>query len=112
MELGASGVIPDGSTVIVGGTLDLNGFAETIGNLSGGGTVNSDIAGAVTLTIDGGAGQTFSGAIQNGSGTVSLTKQGAATQTFSGANLYTGLTLVSAGTLAYGANGCPGQQWQ
>jgi autotransporter-associated beta strand protein len=63
------------------------------------------VAGAVTLTAGGDNTSTaFSGSIQDGSGTVAFTKIGTGTLTLSGANTYTGLTTVSAGTLAYGAN--------
>ena len=42
LKLGASGVIPDGAgkgNVSLSGTLELNGFSETINGLSGTGTV-------------------------------------------------------------------------
>jgi len=55
--------------------------------------------GAVTLTIDDGNNEDFSGGIQDGGGTVSLTKTGSGTQTFSGTNEYTGTTSVQVGTL-------------
>ncbi|MCL4207851.1 MAG: autotransporter-associated beta strand repeat-containing protein, partial [Pirellulaceae bacterium] len=101
LRLGASEVIPNGSTVTLAGstTLDLNSYSETIHALSGSGTVTSGAAGSPTLTINNGNGQTFSGAIQNGSGTVALTKAGAGTQTLSGANTYTGATTIDGGTL-------------
>ena len=89
-------VIPDLSAVSVatGGTLDLNGFDEAIGNLSGAGSV---LLNGGRLTVGGNtASADFSGAI---SGTGGLIKLGAGTQTLSGANTYAGGTAVQAGTL-------------
>ncbi|EDY20457.1 autotransporter-associated beta strand repeat protein [Chthoniobacter flavus Ellin428] len=89
------------TTVNTGATLDLHGFVETLGSISGGGTITSAAAGTPTLTIGGdNTSPTFSGVIQNGTATsVALTKIGSGTQTLSGANTYTGATTVSAGTL-------------
>lgn len=97
-------------TVNSGGYLNLsnNGgasTAQTIGSLSGAGTVYnaSTSAGAASLTIDGGTRTTrttFSGVVQNGAmGSVAVTKNGSTTQVFSGANNYTGATVVNGGTL-------------
>ena len=103
--------LPSGSAkgnVIINspGSLDLNSRSVTINGLSGGGTVTSSAAGAVTLTV--GANDqtsTFSGIIQNGSGTVALSKSGAGMLTLSGANTYTGITAITAGTLALSGSG-------
>ncbi len=104
LRLGSADRIPDASAVTVTGTLDLNGFSETIGLLAGGGTVTSGAAGAITLTSGGdGSNTTYSGVVQNGSGTVALTKAGSGTLTLSGNNTYTGLTTISAGTLKLGS---------
>jgi autotransporter-associated beta strand protein len=104
--------IPDGSvmTVAAGATLDLAGTSESMGGLSGGGTVTSTVAGQSTLTIGGGnTNGNFSGVIQNGAGTMSLTKTGSGLQTVSGVNTYTGSTTVANGTLqvSAGANRLP-----
>jgi fibronectin-binding autotransporter adhesin len=99
----ANNPIPDGSSVVVAGsaTFDLTGFPETIGDLSGSGTVTDSVAGSVvTLTLGGdNASTTFSGTIQNGSGTVAITKLGNGILTLQGANTYTGGTSIQAGTL-------------
>lgn len=105
LTLGASGVIPDASSLEVGfgTTFNLNGFSETIGTFLGSGIITSGVAGAATLTYGGNGSSVFSGVIQNGSGTVSLVKAGTGTLTLSGANTYTGVTTISAGTLQLGA---------
>ncbi|MCE5279359.1 MAG: autotransporter-associated beta strand repeat-containing protein [Planctomycetaceae bacterium] len=56
----------------------------------------------LALTLGGAGDGTIGGIIATGTGT--LTKDGAGTWTLSGANTYTGLTTVSAGTLAYGSD--------
>lgn len=101
LQLGLANVIPNASQVnlnAVGATFDLNGFADTIGALSGvaGSTVTLGANGALTV---GGSGSTttFSGLIAGGG---SLTKAGAGTFTLDGNNTYTGATTVSGGTLA------------
>jgi autotransporter-associated beta strand protein len=116
-----------GTTAITGGTL-LYGISDAIG--TGNVTVNgataildlganqSDTVGVVTLQGGGqiiGTGTstlTSTGVFTMLSGSVSailagavpLNKTTAGTVTLSGANTYTGLTTVSAGTLAYGAS--------
>ena len=92
-------------TVNSGGTLDLAGFNQTIGSLSGNGLVtNSGVinAGAAATLTTGGdnTSTTFAGTIQDGPSTLSLTKAGTGTFTLSGTNTYTGATTVNGGTLA------------
>ncbi len=96
--------IYNGATVALspGGTFDLNGNSETIGNLTGnGGVVDNTAAGtAGTLTVSSGS-ATFSGSLQNsGAGaSLGLVKLGAGTLILDGANSYSGGTTVSGGTL-------------
>ncbi len=71
--------------------------ALNIGALSSTGAVGSLKLGANDLIINAATSSTFGGVI---SGSGKLTKQGTGTLVFSGANTYTGLTTVSAGTLA------------
>lgn len=100
-------------TVEAGGFVTLNsnvggtsGAPQTIGSLSGAGTVeyNRGSAGTVLLTIDGGirsTTSTFSGVAQNGGvgDTLAITKTGSTTQVLSGPNTYTGQTRIDGGTL-------------
>ena len=79
-----------GLTTISGGTLQ-------VGNGSTTGSVGGDIANNAALVFNRSNDLTQSGVI---SGTGSLTKQGNATLSLTAANTYTGLTTISAGTLA------------
>ncbi len=82
--------------VLGGGTLQYTGAtASTDRNF----TLNTGTTSAINVTTNN---LTISGASTATTG--ALIKNGAGTLTLSGANLYTGLTTVSAGTLAYGAN--------
>ncbi|MGL4634998.1 MAG: beta strand repeat-containing protein [Beijerinckiaceae bacterium] len=86
-------------TVASGAVLDLIS-SETIGSLTGAGTVNLLDGGTKTLTTGGNnASTTFSGVISEQATTGNLTKTGTGTMTLSGANTYTGTTTVSGGTL-------------
>ncbi len=94
LATGASGNLANTAAVNLNasGALQL-GASDTIGNLTGAGTVNLD---GNTLTLSNGAGATSAAAI-NGAGGVTLS---AGTQTLSGASAYTGATNVNGGTLA------------
>jgi len=84
-----------------GAVLDLNGFNQTIGSLSGGGASGGNIVlGTATLTTGGDNTYTSYGGIISGAG--SLVKTGTGTFTLAGNNTYTGGTTVSAGTLLAG----------
>ncbi len=94
---------PQNSAYTVTGTLDLNGFSNTIGSLSGTGTVTNNGAGAAVLTTGGdNTSTTFSGVLTDGTGGVGLAKSGAGTMILTGANTYTGGTTIDAGTLQIG----------
>jgi fibronectin-binding autotransporter adhesin len=47
IQLAAANILPDITALTLTGTLDLNGFSETIGSLAGAGTVTSTAAGAI-----------------------------------------------------------------
>ena len=104
LRLGGSERLPNGPvTVNAGGTFDLAGWSEQIGDLSGAGTVT---LGSGTLTTGSRSSTTFSGGI---SGSGGLVKTGAFyTFTLTGSNSFTGGTTVSAGVLAIGNGGTTG----
>jgi autotransporter-associated beta strand protein len=123
VKLAASEVIPDAGTVpsstgwlildggaTVAGTLDMNGFNETVNGLAGlGGTVvgivtNSASSGTNKLTVASIADTTFNGIItDNPSGArVALVKLGGNTLRMNNNSTYGGGTFVGAGTLAFG----------
>jgi autotransporter-associated beta strand protein len=109
LRLGASGVIPNASSVSVSGTgtLDLNGFNETIKGLSGAGTVDNTAAGNSILTVNDGG--NFSGNItDSGAGTLALVKSVDGDLVLSGNNTYTGGTTLNANRIFIaGANALP-----
>jgi outer membrane autotransporter protein len=98
------------SAVIVnGGTLNLGGFHQTIGSLSGSGTVTNSGAVAAILTTNGdNSSTTFSGLIEDGTGGIALVKDGTGTLTLSGANTYSLGTTINAGVLAADNGGALG----
>jgi len=86
-------------TVGAGATFDLNGFNQTVNNISGAGNV---ALGSATLTANTTVDGVLSGVI---SGSGGLTKAGAATLTLAGGpHTYAGATMVNAGALVL-ANG-------
>jgi fibronectin-binding autotransporter adhesin len=104
-----TGILPPntGLSVAKGATLDLHGANQTVGSLSGAGTVTtSSPLEFSTLTAGGdGTAQTFSGVLQNGAGTLGLTLAGPGGLTLSGPNTYSGPTTINGGVLAAGAHG-------
>jgi|GEM_PF-2669196 len=104
----AADQISDTSDVLINssGVLDLLDQNESFDGLNGSGLVTNSGFGTATLTLGTNDDTTanFSGVIQNGSGILSVVKTGAGVQVLSGANTYTGLTLVSSGTLRLGAS--------
>jgi fibronectin-binding autotransporter adhesin len=98
LRLGASERLADAGAVAIasGATFDLNSYTETIGALTGAGTIR---LGGGTLTVGSG---TFSGAFA-GSDTGTFGKTGAGTLTLgSGLNLSGGTLQLSGGTLNLG----------
>lgn len=91
--------IPNGvGLVMQGGTLDLAGFEETIGSLSGsGGTIQMGTNG--DLTIQQSSTAAFSGSIIGAGSSNSFTKAGSGSLDLSGTMNYAGSTTISSGTL-------------
>ena len=97
--------MPAASAVQVAGgaQLDINGGCQTIGSLSGAGTVtNSNTSFAATLIVGGdNTSQTFSGLLTAATpANLALIKIGSGTQTLSGASTYTGGTTLNGGNLS------------
>src|SRR5262249_20232487 len=94
---GIAGAFSPGSAYAVanGATLDLNGFNQAIGGLSGAGAVTLG-KGNLTIIDDEVSMTMFAGAI---SGTGALIKIGRSPLFLTGANSYTGGTTISRGTL-------------
>ena len=101
--------IPDGSSVNISAnaTFDMSGFNETIGDLTGAGTVTNSNAATPKLTLGGdNASTTFAGIIGDGISRIAVTKVGSGAFTLLGANTYTGGTSIQQGlvVLAGGDN--------
>ncbi|WP_395730694.1 autotransporter-associated beta strand repeat-containing protein [Prosthecobacter sp.] len=120
LQLGAAGVIPDGSALIVaaGAAFDLNGKNETLGSLAGdtattGGMITNSVTGtSATLTIGAdNTSTTYAGILTDtkagvaSTGNLLLVKTGTGVQTLTGANTYAGATLVTGGNLQVGSGG-------
>jgi fibronectin-binding autotransporter adhesin len=109
LQLTGGELLPDAGAVTVNGNLRFAGggtTTETIGGLSGGGTVEgSTVAGTYGLVVSQATDTTFTGTIINGQANtvISLTKAGIGRLTLSGANTYTGSTTVSGGVLQLNA---------
>jgi autotransporter-associated beta strand protein len=106
---GASGILAiAGSTA----TLDLNGFNQTVDELSGtsGIVTNSAASGTNALTVGDANNLTFGGLIlENPAGAkITLIKQGAGSLELTSANNYSGGTFVNSGTLIVGPLGTAG----
>ena len=117
LQLTGSGTLggTSGSLAVNGGTLDLNGTTQAVGNFSGtGGTILNNSTGSnVTLTIGtgNGTGGNYQGVLADhtsGTGTLALSKTGSGTITLSGANTYSGGTNLNGGSLALGSSGALG----
>ncbi len=103
-RIGAS----SGALTINGGTLDLNGTTQTVGNFGGsGGTVVNNGSGTdVVFTIGSGngTGGAFLGTIADGSGTIAVTKIGTGTIALNGPNTFSKAVTVNGGLLAFSAS--------
>lgn len=104
LRAGALNVIDDSSQVTLnnGTTFDLNGFNQSVNNLTGTGNVT---LGASTLTENTTGSVTYGGAI---GGTGSVTTAGTGTWILTGNNAWTGGTTLGGGVLQLGAGGTSG----
>ncbi|NBU16678.1 MAG: hypothetical protein EBS48_06650, partial [Actinobacteria bacterium] len=116
LQLGNSNALPDGSgkgnVDTTNGTLNLNGFSDTINGLAGTGVVDNLAAGTTSTLTVGGNNTTsaFAGTIQNtaAGSSLALVKTGTGTQTFSTANTFTGGTTISGGVVQVDNGGALG----
>ena len=97
-------ILPAASAVqmAAGRPLDINGQYQTVGSLSGAGTLtNSNASLAATLVVGGdNTSQTFAGVLASAvPANLALIKIGSGAQTLSGADTYIGPTTVQGGTL-------------
>ena len=102
----ANGLSSVSSIIFTSGTsLDIAGYSQSLGSLSGAGTITSSGSGTLTITIGADSSSTsFSGVIEKGSATsLALTKSGSGTLTLSGNNTYDGGTNINAGVLSLGS---------
>jgi autotransporter-associated beta strand protein len=101
IQAGAANVLSPNSLVSIvalAGTLNLGGFSQTIGGLTGGAGLDTiSIGSGSTLTINSGTtSETYNGGF-TGSGNLSVSNSAA--QVILGNNSYTGMTSVNGGTL-------------
>jgi outer membrane autotransporter protein len=100
LQAGSATALSPNSAFAVTSILDLNGFNNTIGSLSGTGTVLNNGATTATLTVGNeNTNTTYGGVLENGSSVLQLTKSGPGTLRLTGGNTYTGTTTVNAGSL-------------
>ena len=105
----SGGLVTVGGTLLrrAGGTIHLNsGGTLQIGTGTTGGVLGNNLTNNGTLIFNRSDAYTYGGII---SGTGSVTKQGGGTLTLGAANSYSGLTTISAGTLALSGIGSIGK---
>lgn len=93
--------------VSAAGTLDLNGFNQTLAQINRAATAAATVTNASltpsTLTIDGATDHEYKGTINDGAGGVSLVKAGTSVMNLTGISTYTGSTTINGGTLKINA---------
>src|SRR5208337_4622589 len=100
LQAGSSTALSTNSAFSVISLLDLHGFNNTIGSLSGTGVVTNNGGSPATLTVGGNnTNTTFSGTLTDGTSSLGFTKTGTGTLILGGANTYSGGTIVNNGTL-------------
>ncbi|MCD8141584.1 MAG: autotransporter-associated beta strand repeat-containing protein [Planctomycetaceae bacterium] len=98
LETGVENAFADSTRVTLdnGATLDMNGYSQTVQNLSGEGNISLGDGNATLTLAASQSGNDYFGVI---SGNGKLIKTGSDALTLSGRNTYTGRTVVEAGTL-------------
>ena len=123
LQLGASGTLPAGTPLTIlpdntaGGVLDLNGFNQTIGPLATGAGISAGtnavatpsikLSGALTI-LQTNVSTSFGGIINGVGGSLTISVPNGGTPgklTLTNVNIYTGPTIINAGTLALGSTG-------
>ncbi|MBS0647761.1 MAG: autotransporter domain-containing protein [Verrucomicrobia bacterium] len=101
IQAGIANIFPNINllTIAGGASFNLNGFNQTIGNLSGSGNT---LLGANTLTVTISADTTYNGNISGAGG--QIIKNGSSTWTLGSGNSYTGGTTVNNGTIKLGTD--------
>ena len=91
-----------GSGVVALSSITTSTLGGLVGSKDLSSVITTGYSGMTAMTLNPGTGvtNTYSGVIANGASNMTLTKSGAGTQVLSGANTYSGLTKISAGTLA------------
>lgn len=110
-KIGANNGMATNATPSIGvsaaGTLDLNGFNQTVAglqknNVTYAAAVTNNGAAPSVLTVNNAAANTYDGTVANGTSAISLVKSGAGTFTVTAANTYNGGTTINGGTLQVG----------
>ena len=94
-----SDMIKSGNNIVVNGTLNLAGYAQTFDSVTGIGSIRTG-GGALSVGVNNSS-PTFDGVMSEAG---SLTKLGTGTLTLTGTNTYTDATTISNGTLLLGAS--------
>jgi autotransporter-associated beta strand protein len=109
LQAGSTGALSPNSAFTVNSVLDLHGFNNTIGSLSGSGLVLNNGSAAAALTVgNNNTSSSFNGVLKDGISPLQLIKIGTGTLTLTGTNTYTGGTTISAGTVQLGQGGTTG----
>lgn len=105
LRLGAAEQIPSGpdaGNLTVIGTLDLNGYRQTVNGLTGSGIIDNVAGGGASTLIAGenDVSSTNTVSIRSTGGRVNVVKTGAGILALNGASPYNGVTMVASGTLS------------
>ena len=106
LQSGRANIFGQSSSIAIGdgATVDLNGFNQTLGSISGAGTLTLGNSAMLTLGGDNST-STFTGTVGGSGG---ITKNGTGTLTLGGTNTFTGGLTINAGTLWASASGLGG----